>query len=137
MQTKNFAAVAFVALAQFSVGVLANSGYAGSCTNIQIYPPDGNTNYYKIAADCQNNAGQTNLNTKINIDSCFSNSNGSLVAQLNGLFGSSCSNVILTGTVLSASCINESGASVSTSIDTNNVIGNANGALYCFNQGAL
>lgn len=82
MQTKNFAAVALVTLAQFSVGVLANSGYAGSCTNIQIYPHDGNTNYYKIAADCKNNAGQTNLNTKINIDSCFSNSNGSLVAQL-------------------------------------------------------
>ncbi|PTB43806.1 hypothetical protein M441DRAFT_132031 [Trichoderma asperellum CBS 433.97] len=137
MQTKNFAALALVALAQFSVGVFANSGYAASCKNIQIYPPDGNTNYWKIAADCTNNAQQTNLNTKINIDSCFSNSNGSLVAQLNGSFGSSCTNVILTGTVLSASCRNTAGASINTSIDTNNVIGNANGALYCFNQGAL
>lgn len=82
MQTTNFAALALVALVQFIVGASANSGYAGSCTNIQIYPPDGNTNYYKIAADCKNNAGQTNLNTKINIDSCFSNSNGALVAQL-------------------------------------------------------
>ncbi|KAK1248931.1 hypothetical protein MKX08_007151 [Trichoderma sp. CBMAI-0020] len=137
MQTKSFAALALVALGQFIVGASANSGYAGSCTNIQIYPPDGNTNYWKIAADCKNNAGQTNLNTKININSCFSNSNGVLVAQLNGSFGSSCTNVILTGTVLSASCRNTGGASVNTSIDTNNVIGNANGALYCFNQGNL
>lgn len=82
MHTKNFAALALVALGQLAVGVSANAGYAGSCTNIQIYPPDGNTNYWKIAADCTNNAGQTNLNTKINIDSCFSNSNGSLIAQL-------------------------------------------------------
>lgn len=82
MQTKNLAALALVALGQFVVGVSANSGYAGSCANIQIYPPDGNTNYWKIAADCKNNAGQTDLNTKININSCFSNSNGALVAQL-------------------------------------------------------
>ncbi|KAL7959264.1 Cyanovirin-N [Trichoderma compactum] len=133
----NLAALALVALGYFIVGVSANSGYAGSCTNIQIYPPDGNTNYWKIAADCKNNAGQTNLNTKININSCFSNSNGVLIAQLNGAFASSCTNVILTGTVLSASCRNQGGAGVNTSIDTNNVIGNADGALYCFNQGSL
>ncbi|KAL6804917.1 Cyanovirin-N [Trichoderma sp. SZMC 28013] len=134
---QNLAALALVALGYVIVGVSANSGYAGSCTNIQIYPPDGNTNYWKIAADCKNNAGQTNLNTKININSCFSNSNGALVAQLNGAWASSCTNVILTGTVLSASCRNQGGASVNTSIDTNNVIGNADGALYCFNQGNL
>lgn len=39
-----------------------------------------------------------------------------------GSFGSSCSDVILTGTVLSASCLNTGGGSDNTSIDTSKSI---------------
>lgn len=82
MQPNILTTLAFLILSHFSVEVLANSGYAASCTNIQIYPPDGDTNFWAIAADCTTAAQQPNLNTKIDIDSCFSNSNGSLIAQL-------------------------------------------------------
>ncbi|KIM98776.1 hypothetical protein OIDMADRAFT_31540 [Oidiodendron maius Zn] len=136
MQYINLLNLAFLALSYFTLDVVADSGYAASCNSIQIYDSD-NVRHWVIFANCREESGIYNVGNAINIGSCFANSGGGLVGRLNGGFDGSCSNIGLSGTILSATCGNGAGGYDSTSIDTNNWIGNYNGVMTCFGQNGL
>ncbi|KAJ5116309.1 hypothetical protein N7456_000657 [Penicillium angulare] len=121
-------------LASLSLEVAANSGYYASCIGLQLLGPVSNAPFWSINANCEEESTVWNVATEINLGSCFGNSNGKLVASKNGAFGGSCKDVTLSGSTLKASCANTAGTYVSTSIDTNNYIGNANGLMCCFNS---
>ncbi|KAJ5288645.1 hypothetical protein N7478_001675 [Penicillium angulare] len=133
MKFGTLSAIKLVLLGSLSLEVAANSGYAASCNSIYFTDPGRQTTYYTLLANCRENSGIYKVDSQINLGSCFGNSGGKLVAMKNGAFGASCKDVSLSGTVLKASCGNGAGAYVSTSIDTNNYIGNANGLMCCYN----
>ncbi|KFY78727.1 hypothetical protein V499_02167 [Pseudogymnoascus sp. VKM F-103] len=115
--------------------VAADSGYGSSCNSISYYNArDGGK---VIFANCRMNSGIYRVGTEINPDSCFANDNGILAARLWGRYSGSCSDVYLSGTVLHAKCKNAAGGTVSTSIDTNNYMGNSDGFMTCFGQRGL
>nr|OQO28491.1 hypothetical protein B0A51_03303 [Rachicladosporium sp. CCFEE 5018] len=90
--------------------------------------------------------------TDISLNTCFGNSHGRLVGQLNGGLSPTCKNVQLSGTTLLADCGDGGGGYPATSIESSKHrvrgspfpgselrleadkwIGNTNGQLYCFN----
>ncbi|KAJ5273577.1 hypothetical protein N7478_008702 [Penicillium angulare] len=136
MQSNLLSTFALLLLGYFSHEVAANSGYIASCNSPSLLAPTSNVPHWDLVANCEIAPGQIyDLAVVVNLGSCFGNSNGKLVGQLKGSFGTSCKDIGLEDTtVLHANCANDEGTYVATSIDTNNWIGNAGGHLYCFNQ---
>jgi hypothetical protein len=83
MQFNTLPTLALLVSSHFCLKVAANSAYAASCNSIYIYSPEPpNTDYWTISANCAMEDGVYNVGTEINIDSCFVNAGGTLVAQL-------------------------------------------------------
>ncbi|KAL4876153.1 hypothetical protein BJY04DRAFT_223376 [Aspergillus karnatakaensis] len=119
-------------LLSLGIKVAADSGYGATCQDISYYnAADGSK---EIFASCKKISGIYNIGNAINPDSCFANENGRLVGRLWGRYSGSCKDVKLSGTVLRANCVNRAGNYVSTSIETNNWIGNYDGRMHCFGQ---
>ena len=62
--------------------VTANTGYIATCNSLYLLSPISNRPYWTIVANCREPSGVYNVDTVINIDSCFINVGGRLVAQL-------------------------------------------------------
>ncbi|KAF9701120.1 hypothetical protein EKO04_000463 [Ascochyta lentis] len=137
MQLFNIPTIALLSFSSLILEASANSGYIASCVGASLISPTGNRPYWSIVANCEKISTVFNVNTNINIDSCFGNAGGKLVAQLNGGFSGSCHSIKLSGSILSATCGNGAGGWIANSIDTNSFIGNNNGAMFCYNQNGL
>lgn len=131
----HFPTLATVAL---SAGIVAaDSGFYSTCHNYnKIGRPTGT--YYMFTADCKKAKGLYEVSKSIKLDSCFGNSGGRLVAQLqsvnhttlasirawrslltrpSGGFGGSCRKATRKGSWLHAECGDGKGGWPATSID--------------------
>ncbi|KAF7714140.1 CVNH domain-containing protein [Penicillium ucsense] len=136
MQLITLPNLALVALSCFALDVAADSGYGGSCNSISPYHST-RAPHWVIFANCRKISGIYNVDNTINMDSCFGNSGGRLVGQLNGGFSGSCKDIHMSGTTLYATCGNGRGGWNQASINTNDFIGNYNGLMKCFGQNGL
>ncbi|KAK7911994.1 hypothetical protein PG985_014475 [Apiospora marii] len=104
------------------------------CTNIQM--ADGPS----VKASCPvyqpDKLYLCSIMMEQDLNHCYANQDGRLEARENGNFGASCSNCRMSGTVLQCNCEIKPGSpqTVTTSIDTNDVITNFNGNMNCFLQ---
>lgn len=69
-------------LSHFALNAAANSGYAASCNSIGILTADSHNSDNLITGNCRETSGIYNVGPEININSCFINSGGNLVAQV-------------------------------------------------------
>ncbi|KAM0717696.1 hypothetical protein Q7P37_007548 [Cladosporium fusiforme] len=124
-------------LATFVLGlgglVSADSGFFATCHNFsKLKGADRPVHFW---GDCRmSGKGPWNVGATINLDSCFGNSGGRLVAQLNGGFSGSCRKFRRDGSWLNAECGDGKGGWPAASIDMNNHIGNYNGKMKCHGQ---
>ncbi|KAJ7835504.1 Cyanovirin-N [Mycena leptocephala] len=102
----------------------AGSSFSSTCDNIVV-----NTSSLTLTATCQTSGGVGTSTTTIDLNSCIGNTNGDLVPGAS--FAGSCSNVQASGIELTASCQNDAGTTINTSIDFNVVLSNTNGVLTC------
>ncbi|KAI0599646.1 hypothetical protein F4775DRAFT_591096 [Biscogniauxia sp. FL1348] len=71
--------------------------------------------------------------THLNLNLCYGNDNGVLVARDKGMFGKTCDTCQMDGSVLSCNCeVDGNAGRRRTSIDTNDLIVNEKGWLKCF-----
>jgi hypothetical protein len=80
MQFNTLPALALLAVGHFSLQVAADSGYASSCNSQRLLAPTSNSPFWAIVANCKLPSGIFNVDTEININSCFDNNNGVLQA---------------------------------------------------------
>ncbi|OQE44999.1 hypothetical protein PENCOP_c002G06025 [Penicillium coprophilum] len=140
-----------LAWACFSLGAQAVSGFGKTCNSWQITDV---RRPHILHANCAMPSGVYNVGTQLVLNLCLANDNGRLVHRANGGWDGSC-NISgwnpdqFTGTVMHASCKNNAGQYVSTSIDLSespstlvntptahndekdNFVGNLNGNLAC------
>ncbi|KZW02247.1 Cyanovirin-N [Exidia glandulosa HHB12029] len=83
-----------------------------------------------LQAVCKTNSG-ANHTTTLGLSSCLGNSNGNLICQRGGAAFQSCGSCSLGVPNLTCNCPTTSGAGHTTTINTNNCIGNQNGNLFC------
>lgn len=84
MQFNTLPALALLVLGHFFHEAAANSGYAATCNSIRLLDPaPPNAPFYSIVANCEESGGGIyNVDTEINIGSCFGDSGGHLVPEL-------------------------------------------------------
>lgn len=88
MQIKSFILSA-TSLCLMSAPVIADSGYYSSCNSVNVYRKDTQPNKGRpdIIGNCRKITGIYSVDTAINIDSCFANNGGNLVARLKCVSG--------------------------------------------------
>ncbi|KAI1486393.1 hypothetical protein F5X96DRAFT_673704 [Biscogniauxia mediterranea] len=112
----------------------AGGDYYGSCFQANIL---GTSDIFLLLeANCHTPPmGPPWVCTHLNLNLCYGNQNGVIVEQDKGMFGKTCDNCQLDGSILSCDC--ESGGDGNggkrrSSIDTNNLIVNEKGWLKCY-----
>ncbi|KAJ7473273.1 Cyanovirin-N [Mycena latifolia] len=127
-----FAAVAVALVAAFCPSqVQAANGFTSTCAT---WSAAGTI----LQATCLSIAGSS-ITSTLDLNTCFTNTQGMLAFELNGNFAASCSNISHNAgndahgdtAYLSALCANASGKKFDTAIATSTYIGNSNGVLVC------
>lgn len=77
MNFKSLIPVLLLALSPFSL-VTANSGFGSTCNSIRLYFASSGVVFF---ANCRQPSGVHKVGVSIQLDSCFANSNGKLVAR--------------------------------------------------------
>ncbi|KAF7368032.1 Cyanovirin-N [Mycena sanguinolenta] len=91
-----------------------------------------------LQATCFSIAGKS-INSTLDLNTCFTNTEGMLAFETNGNFAASCSNISHNAgndahgdtAYLGALCANSGGDKFDTAIATSTYIGNSNGVLVC------
>ncbi|KAF8172385.1 hypothetical protein K438DRAFT_1851581 [Mycena galopus ATCC 62051] len=133
MKTILLVVVAALAAAFVPSEILAqtNSGFSSTCAT---WSASGTT----LTATCTTISGSM-ITSTLDLNNCFTNTQGILGYQVNGSFAGSCSNIThnsgndLHGDTgyLSAICSAANGDKFDTAIATSNYVGNENGVLQC------
>ncbi|KAJ7359698.1 Cyanovirin-N [Mycena albidolilacea] len=127
-----FTAVVVALVAAFVPSeVQAANGFTSSCAT---WSGSGTI----LQATCSTISGST-ITSTIDLNTCFTNTQGILAYQLNGNFAASCSNISHNAgndrhgdtAYLSALCSAANGKKFDTAIATSTYIGNSNGVLVC------
>ncbi|KAK7056136.1 Cyanovirin-N [Favolaschia claudopus] len=127
-----FPAVLSTLLAVFAPSnVFAANGFTGTCAT---WSGSGTT----LQATCSAING-TQITSTLNLNNCFTNTQGILGFQVNGNFAGSCTKIAHNAgnnrhgdeAWLSALCSAGNGKQFDTAIATNTYIGNSNGVLAC------
>ena len=79
--TMHFKTSPLLILLSYLSRAAADSGYWGSCNSITVSFALS-TRTWEISGNCRDTSGIYNVGNSINIDSCFINASGNLVAQL-------------------------------------------------------
>ncbi|KAJ7263514.1 Cyanovirin-N [Mycena rebaudengoi] len=127
-----FTAVLVALVAAFApCDVLAANGFTSTCAT---WSASGTT----LQATCSAISGASVTST-LDLNKCFTNTQGILGFQVNGNFAASCSNISHNAgndrhgdtAYLSALCSAANGKKFDTAIATSTFIGNSNGVLVC------
>ncbi|EGN95706.1 hypothetical protein SERLA73DRAFT_186886 [Serpula lacrymans var. lacrymans S7.3] len=107
------------------VYVISTSGFAASCSNIQL---SGSV----LDATCVTDSGSTTA-TAIDLNNCVANYDGNLACAPSGSYSSSCDDCSLTDTTyLLCSCSGSSdGGDQPSGYNLDSCLGNNDGALTC------
>ncbi|KAF7335685.1 CNVH-domain-containing protein [Mycena venus] len=108
----------------------ANDQFLATCRNTMF-----DVQTVTLTSTCENLAGRM-VTSSISLDSCLSNDNGQLVAQIDGSFSLTCQDITFLGVIdntvtLTARCEAFYGPDITSSIDLNTVVDNNNGFLTC------
>lgn len=101
----------------------AEGEFASGCANIALQGSN------VLAATCPTASGTQS--TTLDLNTCITNSDGTLWWSSSGNYASSCTGCALSGTELSCQCYDVNGQAQSTSIDVNTQVTNCAGTLTC------
>ncbi|KAJ7746188.1 Cyanovirin-N [Mycena maculata] len=129
--TVTLAAVVVALFVPSEVRAQSDSGFSSTCAT---WSGSGTI----LTATCTSISGSM-INSTLDLNDCFANTEGILGYQVNGNFAGSCSNIThnsgndLDGDTgyLSAICSAANGDKFDTAIATSNYVGNENGVLQC------
>ncbi|KZV96524.1 hypothetical protein EXIGLDRAFT_833613 [Exidia glandulosa HHB12029] len=111
-------------LAALAASAHAASGWASSCTGQKI---SGSI----LTANCINSSGLTTA-TSINLNTCLVNVFGQLGCGSEGQALKTCNDCTVSSATITCSCLKGGNSDrLRSSVDSNNCIGNRNGALTC------
>ncbi|KAJ6453652.1 Cyanovirin-N [Mycena vitilis] len=131
MKTMFTAVLVALVAASVPSAVQAANGFTGTCAT---WSGSGTT----LQATCSTTSGTT-ITSTLDLNTCFTNTQGKLGYQVNGNFAASCSNITHNAgndrhgdtAYLSALCSAANGKKFDTAIATSTYIGNSNGQLVC------